>query len=162
MTLYVLVLSLLAITVSAYPGLGSDGQDLEESQGILPRVNNSFRILSPRVNRDLRVPLSTQDELKAEYKEVILLMNTLAGEFGSIKATITLVKESRDDTKAQLEDDDLSDEQRLTLEKQLGDYETELGELFSQLTIHSSIIQMPGKSMILSGKNGRIAKVSND
>ncbi|KAH6575175.1 hypothetical protein BASA62_002055 [Batrachochytrium salamandrivorans] len=111
------VLSLLAITVSAYPGLGSDGQDLEESQGNSAQGEQQLQNTVTQGEQGSQSTSVTQDELKAEYKEVILLMNTLAGEFGSIKATITLVKESRDDTKAQLEDDDLSDEQRLTLEK---------------------------------------------
>ncbi|KAH6565756.1 hypothetical protein BASA62_007055 [Batrachochytrium salamandrivorans] len=118
-------LSLLAITVSAYPGLGSDAQDEQQLQSTsVPRdEQGSFH---DRVQSEF-------NELEAEYKKKQELLVTSRNDFESIKKDIRTLKDLMANAEAKLEDTNLSDEQRLTLEQKRGDYEGEKNELFSEL-----------------------------
>ncbi|KAH6594439.1 hypothetical protein BASA50_006686 [Batrachochytrium salamandrivorans] len=117
-------LSLLAITVSAYPGLGSDAQDEQQLQST--SVQGEQGSFHDRVQSEF-------NELEAEYKKKQELLVTSRNDFESIKKDIRTLKDLMANAEAKLENTNLSDEQRSTLEQKRGDYEGEKNELFSEL-----------------------------
>ncbi|KAH6563219.1 hypothetical protein BASA50_006705 [Batrachochytrium salamandrivorans] len=127
--------SLLAITVSAYPGLGSDGQDLEEPQGNSAQGEQESQstVSQGEQGSDQDRDQSDFMKLKSEYEKKQELLVTLSNDFESIKKDINTLKDLITNAEAKLEDTNLSDEQRLALEKKRGDYEGEKNELFSEL-----------------------------
>ncbi|KAH6579429.1 hypothetical protein BASA60_003279 [Batrachochytrium salamandrivorans] len=79
--------SLLAITVSAYPGLGSDGQDLEEPQGNSAQGEQESQstVSQGEQGSDQDRDQSDFMKLKSEYEKKQELLVTLSNDFESIK-----------------------------------------------------------------------------
>ncbi|KAH6562413.1 hypothetical protein BASA50_006680 [Batrachochytrium salamandrivorans] len=139
-------ISLLAITVSAYPGLGSDAQDIQGSQSTIPQDEQQYQSTVSQGEQQSQSTVAQDEqgsdhdrdllkfkELEAEYEKERKLLSILSGELLTVKKEIKAIKKLMARTKTKLQDADLSDEQRLALEKQLGDYEAELRELYIQL-----------------------------
>ncbi|KAH6602860.1 hypothetical protein BASA61_000680 [Batrachochytrium salamandrivorans] len=136
-------LSLLAITVSAYPGLGSDAQDEQQLQST--SVQGEQGSFHDRVQSEF-------NELEAEYKKKQELLVTSRNDFESIKKDIRTLKDLMANAEAKLENTNLSDEQRSTLEQNVVIMRGKRTNYFPNSSIQPSLIQRPSKSVILSRK----------
>ncbi|KAH6559962.1 hypothetical protein BASA62_000237 [Batrachochytrium salamandrivorans] len=144
------VISLLAITVSAYPGLGSDDQDLEEPQSTAAQDLEEPQSASVQGEQQSQSTVAQDEqesdhdrvrlefeELKTEYEAAEKSIVTMRVEFESIKSAIDAIKDFMDRTKIQLEDMDLSDERKSTLRRQYDGSNMELKKLFYKF--HSAV-----------------------
>ncbi|KAH6576650.1 hypothetical protein BASA50_006700 [Batrachochytrium salamandrivorans] len=128
------VISLLAITVSAYPGLGSDGQDLEEPQG--SNAQSEQQLQSTSVTQDEQGSQSTVTQNEQESQSTVTQdkqesQSTVTQNEQESQSTVTQDKQESQSTVTQNEQESQStvtqdkqgSQSTVTQDKQESDYD---------------------------------------